>query len=60
MNEISATVSGNTLTIVCDISPSALANARLSSTGKSKIVASTGGYQRISPTLSLSVNLITK
>jgi hypothetical protein len=55
-------VNGSTLTIEIDISPAALAAALPSSTGKSRMVASTHGFALVpgAPGVKLSLNLITK
>ena len=60
MNSISYTITGDKLVIEVDVSKQALAQARPSSTGKSRIVAGTGGYLRVSDQLQLSLNVITK
>lgn len=52
-------VEGNRLIISVDVSPEAVARARVSSTGKSKLVASTGGFTTIKelPGMKLAVNV---
>ena len=59
-NQLVYQVVDGTLTIQCDVGLTAIANAKPSSTGKSRIVAGTGGYIRVSDTVSISVNVITK
>lgn len=52
-------VEGGRLIISVDVSPEAIANARISSTGKSKLVASTGGFTTIRelPGMKLAINV---
>ena len=60
MDNYRVEIVNNRLVVTCDISPKMIADARPSATGKSKIVCGTGGFIRVSPELSLSLNLITK
>jgi hypothetical protein len=48
------------LTITIDVGPAQIAAAKPSASGKTRIVAGTGGFVRLTDSLSLSVNLITK
>jgi hypothetical protein len=57
---IKAEMKDGKLHIICDVSPAVLKKAPPSSTGKSKIVASTRGYVVLGDGLSLSLNLTTK
>jgi hypothetical protein len=51
---------GDKLIITLDVSATAIAAARPSTTGKSRIVQGTGGYIPIEGGMKLSLNLITK
>lgn len=53
---------GNHLVIKVDISPEAISKARYSSTGKSKLVASSHGFQRVNcaDNLAISMNISAK
>lgn len=52
-------VEGGRLIISVDVSPEAVARSRVSSTGKSKLVASTGGFTTIRelPGMKLAINV---
>lgn len=58
-NPLEIKVDGNRLIISVDVSPEAVARARVSSTGKSKLVASTGGFTAIRelPGMKLAINV---
>lgn len=58
-NSLEIKVDGNRLIISVDVSPEAVARARVSSTGKSKLVASTGGFTTIRelPGMKLAINV---
>jgi hypothetical protein len=59
-NQLTYKIVDGKLAIACDIGPNAIAAAKPSSTGKSRIVAGTGGYIRVTDTISISVTVITK
>jgi len=48
---------GDKLIITVDVSKAALAAAPMSKTGKSKLVATTGGFERVGP-VKVSLNVI--
>ncbi len=50
-------IKNNTLTITVDVSPEALAAAPASSTGKTKTVVTTGGYNWATGLIGLGFNL---
>jgi len=56
------TIKGGKLVIEVDVSAAALQNAPMSSTGKSRIVASTSGFRPVDghPTLRVGLNVITR
>lgn len=63
MHNVTTVVSGNKLVITIDISKDAIAKAPPSSTGRTKLVASTAGAMPIANTgapLSLALNLMAK
>ena len=51
---------GDQLIITIDVSKQACASAPLSSSGKSRLVASTGGFKALNDKISFNLNLITK
>ena len=53
-------IKGDQVIITIDVSKDACSSAPLSKTGKSKLVASTGGFKPLSDKFSLNLNLITK
>lgn len=59
MNNVQATVEGNTLVLRVDISDEAKAKAPYSKSGKTKLVASSGGFQKAG-NVSFSVNVSSK
>lgn len=59
MNNVNATVEGNTLVIKVDISPETIAKAPFSKSGKTKLVGSSGGFQKAG-NVSFSVNVSSK
>lgn len=62
MQNINVTREGDTLVIKVDISAAAISNAPFSKTGKSKLVASSHGFQALpcADKLALSMNLSAK
>jgi hypothetical protein len=63
MNNVSASIDGDTLTITIDIGKQAIASAPLSSTGKTVLVASTSGAVPVAcahAPLSFSLNVMAK
>jgi hypothetical protein len=59
MENMQVSREGNTLVIKVDIAPETIAKARMSSTGKSKLVASSHGFQRVNcaDNMAISLNL---
>ena len=53
-------VDGSKLVIEIDISEAAIKAAPQSKSGKTRVVASTNGFVRVSDRLSLGLNLVTK
>lgn len=53
-------VKGNKLVIEVDVSDDALKNAPMSKTGKSRMVATTGGFNAVNDKVRVSLNVITK
>jgi hypothetical protein len=51
-------IKGNTLTITVDVSDAAIKAASASKSGKSKLVASTGGFTKVSDQISYALNVI--
>lgn len=60
MQNVDWKVEKGKLTITVDVSDKALSSAVVSKTGKSKIVAGTGGFVKINDSVSMSLNVITK
>jgi hypothetical protein len=58
VNGMTINVKNGKLTIEVDVSKEALANAKLSNSGKSKLVASTGGSLPIGDGLRLGLNVM--
>jgi hypothetical protein len=53
-------VKGNKLIITVDISDAALAAAKPSASGKTRVVASTGGFMAATPSVKFGLNVTTK
>lgn len=62
MNNVNVSREGNTVVIRVDVSPEAIAKAPYSKSGKSKLVGSTGGFQRVDglPNVAVSLNVSAK
>jgi hypothetical protein len=59
MNNVNATMEGNTLVIKVDCSPEAVSKAPYSKSGKTKLVGSSGGFQKLG-NVAFSVNVSSK